>query len=64
MTELDGATDSVNMSLRRLWGVVEDGGAWRTAARGVAESQTRLSDSTAACQPQPLNGCLFPIPLW
>ena len=39
---LDGITDSMNMSLSRLQGLV-DREAWRVAVHGVAKSQTQLS---------------------
>ena len=36
------------MSLRKLWEIVKDRGAWHAAVHGAAKSQTRLSDWTTA----------------
>ena len=43
---LDGVTDSVDVSLSRLWETVKDREAWRVAVHGVTKSQTQLSDRT------------------
>ena len=50
---MDGVTDSMDMSVSKLWEITKEREAWRAAVRGVTKSRTGLSDKTATATKPP-----------
>ena len=68
MTEdemVDGITDLMDMSLRKLFELLMDREAWRAVVHGVTKNWTQLSDWTELMPvPQSLDSCSILVTFW
>ena len=62
MRWLDGITNSIDMSLSKLWELVMDREAWHAAVHGLTKSWTQLSNSTTTAQQEKHN--THPVRKW
>ena len=50
---MNGISDSMDMSLRKLWEMLKHREAWCAAVHGITKSQTQLNNSTTATHTKP-----------